>query len=119
MVNQLVLVGRLVRDPEVIERDGRKLSTITIAVQRPFKNIEGEYEVDYINCVLWNSIAENTSVYCKQGDVVGVKARVQSNSYEDKDGEKRYSMDIIAERISFVASKDTEKKIKENDRDER
>ena len=89
MLNQLVVVGRLVSDPEIIVGENNKKRTyITVAVPRSYKNIDGNYETDFIRCTLWNGIAESTCEYCKKGDVVGVKGRVQTSTYE-KDGEKK------------------------------
>ncbi len=105
MLNQVVLVGRLVRDPEVEESEnGKKHSKITIAIPRSFKNMDGEYETDFVNCVLWDNYATSTSEYCKKGDIVGVKGRLQSSTYE-KDDKTMYSMDVIAERVTFLSSK--------------
>ena len=105
MLNQIVIVGRLVKDPEVIEKDNnKKVSNITIAVPRSFKNADGEYESDFINCTLWDSIASNTCEYCKKGDIVGVKGRLQTDNYE-KDGEKLFKVNVIAERVTFLSSK--------------
>jgi len=106
MLNQVVLVGRLVKDPEIVEiEDGKKVSNITIAIPRSFKNMDGEYETDYINCVLWDVVARNTTEYCKKGDILGVKGRMQSSSYEKENGEKVYKVDVIAERVTFLSSK--------------
>ena len=108
MLNQLVIAGRLVSDPEIIETDNNKKRTyITIAVPRSYKNMDGMYDTDFIRCTLWNGIAESTCEYCKKGDVVGVKGRIQTSSYE-KDGEKKYTMDVIAEKVSFLSSKKTD-----------
>lgn len=105
MLNQVVLVGRLVDDPVVQEHEnGSKSSYLKLAIPRSYKNAEGEYDVDFIDCKLWNNIAQNTSEYCRKGDIVGVKGRVQSSSYE-KDGEKKFSMDIVAEKVTFLSSK--------------
>lgn len=105
MLNQVVLVGRLTKNPECItSENGIKRTTVTLAVARSFKNLDGIYESDFITCVLWNGIAENTCEYCKQGDVVGIKGRIQTSFYE-KDGEKKYSMDVIAEKVTFLSSK--------------
>lgn len=106
MLNQVVLVGRLVKDPEIVEiEEGKKVSNITIAIPRSFKNMDGEYETDYINCVLWDAVARNTTEYCKKGDILGVKGRMQSSSYEKENGEKVYKVDVIAERVTFLSSK--------------
>ena len=73
MLNQTIVVGRLVSDPAVRElEDGKKVSNITLAVPRSYKNGDGEYETDFIDCELWNAVANNTAEYCKKGDVIGV-----------------------------------------------
>lgn len=105
MLNQTVLVGRLVKDPELRETDsGNKVTNITLAVPRSYKNIHGEYDTDFISCVLWKGIAENTVEYVKKGDLLGVKGRLQSRSYEIED-DKRFVMEVVAEKITFLSSK--------------
>lgn len=105
MMNQVVMVGRLTKDPEVIETEnGNKVSNIAIAVPRNYKNEEGVYETDFIEVTMWNGIAENTASYCHKGDIVGVKGRIQVDSYE-KDGEKKTVQKVIAERLTFLSSK--------------
>lgn len=106
MLNQVVLVGRLTDDIEVISKEnGKKVSSLVLAVQRSYKNSEGIYEADFIKCTLWNAIASSTSEYCHKGDIVGIKGRIQVNSYEDKDGTKKYSTEVIAEKVTFLSSK--------------
>lgn len=108
MLNQIVIAGRLVSNPEVIVTENNKKKTlITVAVPRCYKNIEGNYDTDFIRCTLWNGIAESTCEYCKKGDVIGVKGRIQTSSYE-KDNETKYVMDVIAEKVSFLSSKKTD-----------
>lgn len=109
MLNQIVLVGRLVSDPEIKETEsGKKVSNITLAVNRSFKNEEGIYETDFIDCILWNGIATNTSEYCKKGDLVGVKGRVQSTIVSDDsksiDESKKNELQIVAEKVTFLSS---------------
>ena len=105
MLNQVVLVGRLTKNPEIIETEsGKKMTYINIAVQRPFKNVDGIYETDFISCVLWNNIAENAVEYTKTGDVIGVKGRVQTDKYEDEERNMNYVTEIIAEKITFLSS---------------
>ena len=105
MLNQVVIAGRLTKDPEIGETENNKKRTyITVAVPRPFKNIDGTYDTDFIQCILWDAIAENCCEYCKKADVIGVKGRIQTSSYE-KDGEKVFRMDIIAEKVSFLSSR--------------
>lgn len=105
MVNQIILVGRLVKTPELELTDsGKKISTITLAVPRTYKNLNGEYDTDFIDCTLWTGVAENTSEYCKTGDILGVRGRVQSRIIEKDDGTKYKKMEIIAEKVSFLSS---------------
>ena len=105
MVNQIILVGRLVKTPELELTDsGKKISTITLAVPRTYKNLNGEYDTDFIDCTLWTGVAENTSEYCKTGDILGVRARIQSRIIEKDDGTKYKKMEIIAEKVSFLSS---------------
>lgn len=109
MLNQIILVGRLVKTPEVIETEsGKKMSYITLAIPRTFKNADGEYDTDFIDCVLWEVVAESTSEYCKQGDIIGVKGRVQSRMIEDEDGNNYKKMEVITEKITFLSSKKEE-----------
>ena len=97
MLNQVVLVGRLVDNPEVIKvSEDKKEAIIEIACPRPFKNTDGEYETDYIKCYLWNAIASNTAEYCSKGDIVGIKGRIQTD--ENKE------IKLIAEKVTFLNS---------------
>lgn len=110
MLNQVVLVGRLVKDPELRETENeKKVTHITLAVPRSYKNIDGEYETDFIDCTLWTGIAEATSEYCHKGDLLGIKGRLETGSYE-KDGEKKYKTSVIAEKITYLTSKRADKK---------
>ena len=105
MLNQVILVGRLVKSPELqLTETGRKMSLITLAVPRSYKNINGEYDTDFLDCTLWTNIAENTAEYCKTGDVIGIKGRVQSRLVEKEDGTKIKKTDIIAEKVTFISS---------------
>lgn len=109
MLNQTVLVGRLVKDPELRETEnGNKVTNITLAVPRSYKNSNGEYETDFISCVLWKGIAENTVEYVKKGDLIGVKGRLNTRNFEVED-EKRYVMEVVAEKVTFLSSKREEK----------
>ena len=104
MLNNVILVGRLTADPEITEgENGIKRSTIVLAVPRTHKAPDGTYETDFIKCTLWNSVAEHTCEYCKKGDTVGVKGRIQNSSYT-KDNETKYVTDIIVEKISFLTT---------------
>ena len=110
MLNQVVMVGRLVSKPIVEENEnGRKVSEITIAVPRSYKNAEGIYETDFIKCTLWNGIAENTVEYCEKGDLVGVRGRLETSVYEKENGEKYRITSVVAEKVSFLSSGKTKK----------
>ena len=101
MLNQVVLVGRLVKNPELqVTDNGKKVTTITLAVPRGYKNINGEYDTDFLDCTLWTNVAENTTEYCKSGDMIGVKGRIQTRVIETEDG-KRKKTEIVADKISF------------------
>ncbi|MCI8778072.1 MAG: single-stranded DNA-binding protein [Bacilli bacterium] len=106
MLNQTVLVGRLVKDPELRETDnGNKVTNITLAVPRTYKNINGEYDTDFIPCVLWKGIAENTAEYVKKGDLIGVKGHLQTRNIELDENIKKQAVEIIAEKVTFLSSK--------------
>lgn len=105
MLNQIVLVGRLTRDVQLNNTDsGKKVSTITLAIPRSFKNMNGVYDTDFIDCTMWDSVAVNTSEYCHKGDIVGIKGRVQSRTVENED-KKKNVMEVIAEKVTFLTSK--------------
>ena len=102
-MNQVALVGRIVKDPTVETfESGKVVSNITIAISRPYKNVDGIYETDFINCVLWEGVATNIAEYCKKGDLIAVRGRLQNNNYE-KDGQKVFKLEVVAEKVSFLA----------------
>ena len=106
MLNQTVLVGRLVRDPELRETEsGNKVTNITLAVPRSYKNVNGEYDTDFIPCVLWKGIAENTATYVKRGDLVGIKGRIQTRDIELEDETKKHITEVVAEKVTFLSSR--------------
>ena len=104
-MNQFCVIGRLVKDPELRKTEsGKNVTNVTLAVPRAYKNPNGEYDTDYIDCVLWSSVAETTSEYCKKGDLVGVRGRVQTRVYE-KDEVKKYATEVVAEKVTFLSNK--------------
>ena len=105
MLNQIVIVGRLTSNPEVVKSEdgGSERSQITLAVPRSYKNADGEYDTDFVDCILWGGVASNTAEYCKKGDIVGVKGRIQTNNYETPEGEKKKSTQIVAEKVTFLS----------------
>lgn len=115
MMNQFVTVGRMVNNPEIKDlENGNKVSSIVLAVQRPYKNAEGEYDTDFLDITIWNGIAKSTCDYCKKGDLVGVKGRIQNNNYE-VDGKTMHKNEMIAEKITFLSS--NKEKTQESDND--
>ncbi len=108
MLNYAVLVGRIAKEPELKDTDKGKVSNITLAVPRSFKNSNGEYDTDFISCVLWKGIAESTVQYCKKGDLVGVKGRIQTRDVEFDDQTHKQFVEVIAEKVTFLSSKNKE-----------
>ena len=117
MLNQVVLVGRLTKNLETKElEDGKKVLNMTLAIPRSYKNVDGVYETDFVDCTLWNQIAETTSEYCKKGDILGVKGRLQTDNYEKEDGSKVYKLNVIAEKVTFLSSRSNETKEQDMER---
>lgn len=107
-MNKCELVGRLTRDPEVRYSQGENASCIarfSIAVNRRFKNAEGNYEADFINCVAFGKSGEFVEKYFKKGMAIGITGRIQTGSYTNKDGVKVYTTDVVVEEAEFVESK--------------
>ena len=104
MLNQIVIVGRLVRDPELKESEnGSPFTTVTLAVPRSYKNIDGNYDTDFIDCRLWDGIAQNANEFCKKGDLLGVKGRIETRNVE-KDEKITHITELIAEKITSLSS---------------
>ena len=100
MLNQFTLVGRITKTPEMMEnQDGSKFAIINLAVPRTFKNENGEYDTNFIDCTLWKGIAENVCEYCKKGDMVGIRGRIQNLN-------NTAQLQLIAEKVSFLSSKE-------------
>ena len=112
MLKQIVIVGRVVNDLEVNRtEEGKRVGTITLAVPRNFKNSEGVYDTDFINCIVWDNMADNTADYCKKGDIIGVKGRIQSRDNK---------LELVAEKVTFLSSRNHETNSrKEQDREDR
>ena len=104
MLNQVVLVGRLTRDLELVESEEGKNAVLELAVQRSKQNKDGEYDTDYITCILCNEIAERTAEYCHKGDIIGVKGRLQVDGLEKEDGTITYFTRVMAEKVTFLSS---------------
>lgn len=107
-MNKVELVGRLTRDPEVRYTTGENTNAIarfSVAVNRRFKNNEGNYEADFINCVAFGKSGEFIEKYFKKGMAIGITGRIQTGNYTNKDGVKVYTTDVVVEEAEFVESK--------------
>lgn len=106
MMNRVVLVGRLTKDPELrYTPNGVPVATFTLAVNRTFANQQGEREADFINCVVWRRAAENVANFLKKGSLAGVDGRVQTRNYEGQDGKRVYVTEVVAESVQFLEPK--------------
>lgn len=116
-MNRSVIVGRLTRDVDLrYTPSGQAVGNFTIAVNRPFKNKQtDEYDADFINCVAWGRTAENLSQHMKKGSQIGVDGRIQTRTYEDNDGKTIYVTEIVADRVQFLESKQSNNQQAKND----
>lgn len=106
MINRVVLVGRLTRDPEMkYTQSGIAVTRFTLACDRPFTGQDGKKEADFIDCVVWRKQAENVAQYLKKGNMAGVDGRLQISSYEGQDGQRRYRAEVVADSVRFLESK--------------
>ena len=104
-MNRVDLVGRLTRDPELRHTtSGRAVCQINLAINRTFTNQNGEREADFINVVVWDKQAENVSKYVTKGRLVSVEGRLQTRSYDDKDGKKVYITEVVANSVQFLST---------------
>lgn len=108
-MNQVCLVGRLTKDTELKSVGENQYVRFTLAVNRKFKNEEGEYDADFISCVAWNKTAELINKHFKKGSEIGAEGRIQTGSYDREDGSKAYTTDVIVESITFIGSKKEER----------
>ncbi|HDI0339459.1 TPA: single-stranded DNA-binding protein [Listeria innocua] len=103
MMNRVVLVGRLTKDPELrYTPAGVAVATFTLAVNRTFTNQQGEREADFIQCVVWRKPAENAANFLKKGSMAGVDGRIQTRNYEDNDGKRVFVTEVVAETVQFL-----------------
>ncbi len=113
IVNSVMLVGRLAHDIDVKTLEsGKEVTRLALAVNRSFKNADGTYDVDYFDCILWDGLAVNTGLFCKKGDTVGIKGRLQTSLYE-KDEQIHKAVEVIVEKVTFLSSKREEQKEEE------
>lgn len=106
MLNSIILIGRLVRDPEPrYTPSGVAVTRFTLAVDRPFKSADGEKQTDFIDVVTWRKQAENCANYIGKGSLVAVEGSLQINTYTDKEGNKRKTADVNANNVRFLDKK--------------
>lgn len=108
MLNRVVLVGRLTRDPELrVSQSNIAVTNFNLAVNRPFTSKDGEQSADFINCVTFRKQAENVNQYLKKGSLCGIDGRIQTRNYENKNGQRVYVTEVVAESVQFLESKGT------------
>ncbi|RZI49330.1 single-stranded DNA-binding protein [Lactococcus kimchii] len=106
MINNVVLVGRITRDPELrYTPQNQAVATFSLAVNRQFKNANGEREADFINCVIWRQQAENLANWAKKGALVGITGRIQTRNYENQQGQRVYVTEVVAESFQMLESR--------------
>lgn len=106
MLNRVVLVGRLTKDPNLrYTPNGVAVANFTIAVNRPFTNQNNEREADFINCVIWRKPAENLANFMSKGSLIGVDGRIQSRNYDNQEGNRVFITEVLAESVQFLESK--------------
>ena len=121
MINRVVLVGRLTRDPDLrYTPNGNAVVSFTLAVNRTFKNSQGEQEADFINCQAWRTTAENVAQYLRKGSLAGIDGRIQTRSYENDEGRRVYVTEVVADSVQFLEPKkqDQETESKNNGTDD-
>ena len=107
MINNVVLVGRLTRDPELRYTPSNvAVATFSLAVNRNFKNQAGDYEADFISCIMWRQQAENFANWLKKGALVGITGRIQTRSYDNQQGQRVYVAEVVAESFQILEKKD-------------
>ena len=107
MINNVVLIGRLTRDPELRYTPSNvAVTTFSLAVNRNFKNQAGDYEADFISCIMWRQQAENFANWLKKGALVGITGRIQTRSYDNQQGQRVYVTEVVAESFQILEKKD-------------
>ncbi len=108
-MNRIYLIGNLTRDPETSStQSGVQFTRFTIAVNRPFTNSTGDRVADYFDIIVWRALADSCAKYLYKGSKVGISGSVQRRQYEDRDGIKRTSFDVVADEVEFLTPKTTD-----------
>ena len=107
MINNVVLVGRLTKDIDMrYTQSGTAVASFSLAVERNFKNAQGERETDFINCVIWRKAAENFARFTRKGSLVGIEGSIQTRNYENNQGQRVYATEILVDNFSLLESKE-------------
>lgn len=115
MINRVVLVGRLTKDPEYrVTPSGTSVATFTLAINRNFTNSEGERQADFINCVVFKKQAENVNNYLNKGSLTGVEGRLQSRSYDNQQGQRVFVTEVICDSVQFLEPKNSQNNANNN-----
>lgn len=105
MMNRVVMVGRMTRDPELRRTgSGAAVTSFTLALNRNYNSADGQ-QADYIPCVVWNKIAENVAQYCSKGSLVGVEGRLRSRSYDNAQGQRVYVVEVVCDSVQFLETR--------------
>ena len=105
-MNKAILIGNLTKDPEIsTTTSGISVCNFTLAISRKFKNAEGEYESDFINCVAWRNTGEFVHKYFRKGQKIAITGTIQTRNYENQEGKKVYITEVVAEEAEFVEKK--------------
>lgn len=108
MINNVTLVGRLTKDPDLrYTTSGTGVATFTLAVNRNFTSADGNREADFINCVIWRKSAETLANYARKGTLLGITGRIQTRSYDNQQGQKVYVTEVIADNFQLLESKNS------------
>jgi len=111
LINQVTLVGRLTRNPELkLTQEGVALTNITLAVNRNYRSTSGIIETDFVQCTLWRRAAENTVQYCQKGSIIGIIGRIQTRNYENSEGKRVYVTEVVADSVRFLGGRPAEDK---------
>ncbi|MCP9067494.1 single-stranded DNA-binding protein [Streptococcus parasanguinis] len=106
MLNNVVLVGRMTKDPELrYTPNNQAVATFSLAVNRNFKGQNGECEADFINCVIWRQQAENLANWAKKGALIGITGRIQTRNYENQQGQRVYVTEVVADSFQLLESR--------------
>ena len=109
MINNVVLVGRMTRDADLrYTPSNQAVATFTLAVNRNFKNQDGEREADFVNCVIWRQQAENLANWAKKGALVGITGRIQTRNYENQQGQRVYVTEVVADSFQVLENRNAQ-----------